>query len=298
MRETRPKILVLGAAGMLGTDLLPVLSSQLEVLSASHRGSAGFAHQADVTDIVSIERLAEKFRPNYIVNLAALTDLEFCEKNPDRAYQVNSIGAGNVAAVASRFDAVCIQISTAGVFSGEKGSYHEYDQPAPVGVYGKSKLFGEQEVRTQCDRHFILRAGWLTGGGKQDKKFIAKLLEQIRAGVREIKVVEDIKGSPTFASDFAEQLCRILKLPLFGTYHVVNSGFASRYEIAQELIEILGVGKNIDLIPVNSAHFVSSHYAPRPKNETLECMRLRAQGAYLMPPWQQSLRRYLRRLDG
>jgi dTDP-4-dehydrorhamnose reductase len=232
-------------------------------------------------------------RPDVVLHLAAATDVDRCEQDPDLAFRVNAIGTQNVALAARDAGAVLVYISTAGVFGGEKPEpYTEFDAPAPANVYGHSKLAGERIVQTLLDRFYIARAGWMVGGGEKDKKFVGKMLELIDDGRTSLRAVDDKHGTPTYAKDLATGLRALLETGHFGLYHLVNGGGScSRFDIAVELCRILGRA-DIEVDPVSSAHFPLP--APRARSEAMVNYKLQLLGLDGQRHWRDALRAYLR----
>ena len=161
----------------------------------------------DVRDMDSYRSDVKSFNPEYLFHLAAYTDLEFCEKNPDETYITNTMAVENAVYIANNLDIPLLYISTAGIFDGGKQSYDDWDIPKPLGHYARAKYFGELFVKEYSKRHFICRAGWMMGGGlKKDKKFINKIYHQIKEGKKVLNVVDDKFGTPTYTHDFAENI--------------------------------------------------------------------------------------------
>jgi dTDP-4-dehydrorhamnose reductase len=185
-----------------------------------------------------------------------------------------------------------VYISTGGVFDGEKAEpYTEFDAPAPRNVYGHAKLAGERLVRQHLRKYFIVRAGWMIGGGPAvDKKFVGKILHLIREGTPELQVVNDKFGSPTFAKDFAASLSKIAATGVYGLYHRVNGGGAvSRYDIALEIVRL--VKAKTKVTPVPSSAFPLP--APRARSEALRNFRLDLMGLNDARPWKEALAEYV-----
>ena len=188
---------------------------------------------ADVRDYHDIRRSIVEFAPHAIVNLSAITDMEECERNPEDAWLTNTLGAENVALVAGEFDVPHIYISTAGIFGGENEFFDDFDTPNPLSVYAKSKYAGEMFVKQHLRKHYVVRAGWMMGGGpRKDKKFVNKIYKQLLQGKRELSVVDDKLGTPTYTVDFANGLLTMLKSDLYGVYNQVCPGSCSRYDVA------------------------------------------------------------------
>lgn len=276
-------ILATGAKGMLGGYLGSAYGDD-EILVTD-------AAELDVRDRSQVERAVERYRPTHVFHFAAETDVDLCEKEPDHAYRTNVIGTLNVALTCQRFDVTMIYISTVGVFGGidKAEAYTEFDEPSPVSVYGKTKLEGEHVVRDLLRRYFVVRAGWMMGGGPgKDHKFVAKLAELIRTR-GEVSAVDDKFGSPTYAKQFVANLRLLVESNYYGLYHCVNGGMCSRYEMAVEIGRILG--RPTRIVPVNSAHFPLP--APRPRSEAARNYKLDLLGLNKMTDWRGALRDYL-----
>ena len=287
------KALVTGADGMLGTALCPALyRNGYKVLATDINILNTHIDFLDVRDCKSLKTYAANNKPDIIFHLAAETDVDKCEIEIDHAYTVNTNGTKNVALVCQEKDIPMVYISTCGVFNGKKSEpYSECDEPDPISVYSKSKLDGEKAVQGMLSEYFIFRAGWMMGGGKKDKKFIAKIVELVKT--KDIlTVVDDKRGSPTFTKDFSECIIKIVKLNKYGLYHVTNQGSATRYDIACKIVEHLGK-KNVMVKPVSSASFPLP--APRPDSEAVDNYKLKLLGIE-MRPWEKALKEYLKEL--
>jgi len=248
----------------------------------------------DVIDFQGISEMASKFKPDLIINLAALTDLEHCEKNPEITWKTNALGAENMALISKRLDATHIYISTAGIFDGKQEYYNDFDQPNPISIYAKSKYYGELIIEKMLDNYFIFRAGWMMGGGyEKDKKFINKIFKQIVNGSKELFVVEDKLGTPTYTVNFAEAMFEIVQTELFGLYNMVCEGSCSRYDVAVEFIRLLGLEEEIKIKIVDSSHFKDEYFAPRPNSEKLLNLKLSARGINYMNDWKICLEDYV-----
>jgi dTDP-4-dehydrorhamnose reductase len=280
------KVTVLGAGGMLGSDLVPVWRDRSEISSHDHG-------QCDVSDRDRVTRVLEEDDPDVVLMLAAATDVDRCQIDPDYAFGTNAVGTEIVAQACSRIGASIVYISSIAVFSGDKGSpYNEYDIPSPCNTYGMSKLHGEKAVRTFCPKHWIVRTGWLFGGGEKDMKFVARILRKISLN-HEIRVVRDCVGSPTFTGDLARGLLDLVSEFQYGTYHLVNGGIpTSRYELAIETMKIAGYSEDL-IIPCLSSDFDLP--APRPRMEAASSLKLGGSESGLkLPHWRDSLSDYVR----
>src|SRR5690606_12483547 len=160
-----------------------------------------------------LAQVIDDLRPDLILHLAAETDLEFCETHPDIAEATNAVATRGVAELAERSGATLVYISTAGVFDGGKqDAYTEHDPANPIMVYGQTKYDGEEHVRAVCGRAYVVRAGWMVGGGRaNDHKFVSKILMQLADGKQTIHAVDDKWGTPTYTHDFAMNLFALLE---------------------------------------------------------------------------------------
>jgi dTDP-4-dehydrorhamnose reductase len=185
-----------------------------------------------------------------------------------------------------------VYVSTAGVFDGMKiGAYTEFDAPNPVNVYGRSKLEGEKIVKDLLSKFFIVRAAWMIGGGPgKDRKFVAKIMQQIDAGAKKLKAVNDKTGSLTYAPDFCRCLAALVKTKYYGLYHMANKGACTRYDVARHVLDYLG-RKDIALDAVTSDAFVLP--APRARSEFLRNYMLELRGMDSMRAWREALNDYL-----
>ncbi|MFC1804602.1 dTDP-4-dehydrorhamnose reductase [Candidatus Omnitrophota bacterium] len=287
------RALITGAGGMLGNALVPLLSENgYEVFPTDIVILDPQTKYLDVRDPEAVKACVEKAGPKIIFHLAAETNVDKCETEVEHAYATNAQATKNIALICRERNITMVYISTCGVFDGRKATpYNEADTPNPISVYTKTKFEGEKIVKELLKEYFILRAGWMMGGGKNDKKFVAKIVEL--AKTREsLKVVDDKKGCPTFTKDFSEGLIKVIKKGDYGLYHVTNEGAATRYDIACKIIEYLG-RKDVTVKPVSSAEFPLP--APRPDSEAVDCNKL-ARLNIRMRPWQDALRDYLKEL--
>jgi dTDP-4-dehydrorhamnose reductase len=275
------RILVTGASGALGSYVPDVFGDEELTLTGRQ--------ELDVRDAAAVAAAVRETRPDVILHLAAATDVDACEQRPGDAFAVNASGTQNVARAAGEAGALVVYTSTAAVFDGAKPEpYVEADEPSPANVYGESKLAGERSVRA-LERHYVVRAGWLVGGGARDRKFVGKIVELILGGERRLRAVDDKIGSPTYAPDLLHGVRRLLETGAYGVYHMVNPEPASRYEIARAIAELLGA--DVEIEPVSSDVFPLP--APRGRSEAMRNERLEQLGLDLMPPWRERLAHYL-----
>ncbi len=281
--------LVTGACGTLGQDVCRILAELGHPVMALGRVDL------DVRDHGQVMAAVERLRPARVIHLAALTDVDGCERNPAAAHATNTLGTRHVALACQKYNVELIYVSTLAVFNGQKlEAYLETDTPDPGNTYGRSKCEAEQLIRRLVARHYIARAGWMFGGGPQDKKFVSKILAQAREGA-ELRAVDDKFGSPTYTVDFARGLERLSQTGQYGTYHLVNAGQpASRYEVARQVIRATRL-EHCQVVPVGSDAFPLA--APRPRMEAGRNDVLESRGCHWMRPWQAALEEYVHTLS-
>ena len=191
-------------------------------------------------------------------------------------------------------DIPLLYISTAGIFDGSKESFDDWDLPSPMCHYARSKYAGELYVEKNSSRHLICRAGWMMGGGpNKDKKFVSKIMKQIKEGKKELHVVDDKLGTPTYTHDFARNVKKLLEQELWGLYNMVCDGMTGRYDVAKELIKVLNLENEVTLKPVNSDFWKKEYFAPRPSSERLITFKLNARGVNEMRDWKVCLQEYI-----
>jgi len=274
------RVLIVGGQGMLGRELCELFGADHEVLGI---GMPEF----DMTKPGACEKLVREFRPALVMNSAALTAVDYCESNEAEAFSVNAEGAANLAAAAAGVQAPFVHYSTDYVFDGNKtGPYIEDDATSPLSAYGRSKLDGEVRVRQRAAEHLILRTAWLFGVAGNN--FIRTIFNAGRAG-RDLRVVDDQRGSPTNARDLAAHTRLLIESGCRGTFHLTNSGSCTWYELACRVVEWAGLG--VEVTPVTSAEFPRP--APRPRNSVMENRRLREAGLPPMRHWQEAAREFV-----
>ncbi|MCB9447422.1 MAG: NAD(P)-dependent oxidoreductase [Flavobacteriales bacterium] len=287
------KVYIAGCGGMLGQAVYKQFSAHANVKATDIDLNESWLEKADVRSYTEIRDSILSFQPDLIINLAALTDLEFCELNQENAWLTNALGAENCALVAREMNVPHVYISTAGIFDGQQEYYNDFDTPNPLGIYAKSKYYGERFVEKTLSRYYIFRAGWMMGGGeKKDKKFIYKIFKQLKAGQKELFVVEDKLGTPTYTKSFANGIFEIVQTGQYGLYNQVCNGDCSRYDVALEFVKLLGLENDITVTKVSSDHFKEDYFAPRPASEKLINMKLNARNLNFMPSWQEALAEY------
>jgi dTDP-4-dehydrorhamnose reductase len=274
------KVLIIGSEGMLGHDLVDILSAENEISTTT-------IDTLDITDINKTIETVKSFNPDVVVHAAAFTDVDGSETNEDLAYKVNVIGTRNVAVACNEVDAALVYICTDYVFDGTKGTpYQEYDQTNPLGVYGKTKYLGEVYIRDILNKFYIVRTSWLYGF--HGPNFITTMLK-LAGKMDSISVVADQIGSPTYTVDLATSIAELVKKPAYGIYHITNSDHCSWYEYAQEIFEIAGI--DIEVNPVSTEEFGSP--APRPKYSVLENYNWKMEGFSKIRSYKDALREYM-----
>jgi len=280
-------MLVTGAGGMVGSYVTDVFNEYELVLT----DVVDRFVRLDIRDPTAVKTTFEHSKPDIVLHLAAATDVDRCEQKPDWAYHTNTIGTQNVALACQACNVPLVYISTAGVFWGDKSEpYIEFDVPRPANVYGHSKLAGEQIVSSLLQHYYIVRAGWMIGGGERDKKFVGKIARLITEGRNPLHVVHDKLGSPTYGKDLLRGIQRLIETGYYGLYHMVNKGFCSRYDVALAVRDALK-RSDISIVPVSSAHFPLP--APRARSEAMRNLKLELLGLDLMRPWEDALREYI-----
>jgi dTDP-4-dehydrorhamnose reductase len=286
------KIFIAGANGMLGTTLQNITNTEDFLLT--DKDIEGNVKYCDIRDLKHTSEVISESQPDIILNFAALVDLEYCEKEKDDCYLTNTIAAIHLFNLAKDRNIPYVFISTAGIFGNDKEFYTEEDQPYPLSAYGKSKYYTEELLKNQgYEKYWIFRAGWMMGGGPtKDKKFVNKIMKQINSGAKELFVVDDKLGVPTYTKDFANSILRHIgeELP-YGLYNMVSQGEASRYETAVAINEYLNLG--ITVTKVDSDYYKEEYFAPRPYSEKLINKELTDLGRNYMRNWKVCLEDYL-----
>ena len=282
------KVAIIGANGQLGSDLVEIFEG--EAIPLTRR-------DLDVTDPESVKILNE-LKPEVVINTAAYVRVDDAEVEVENAFQVNAIGALNIAKACNEINAVNVYISTDYVFDGAKGEpYEEDDVPNPINVYGLSKYAGAILTRNYSEKYYVIRVASLYGkAGARGKggNFVDSMIQRAKNG-EEIKVVDDMFMSSTYTKDVSRMLKMFLDLdlaikPAFGVYHIANEGYCNWYDFTKEIFNILGWDAKIQITPIKSSEL--KRLARRPvfsalKNKKLDDLGLR------MRNWKEALREYL-----
>jgi dTDP-4-dehydrorhamnose reductase len=290
----KKKIYIAGCGGMLGEAFYRVFKDDFEIKCTDKDVNESWLSLLDFRDFEAYKKDVYAFKPDYIFHLGAYTDLEFCEQHVEDTYNTNTISVENAVYIANSLNIPILYISTAGIFDGKKDSYDDWDTPNPLGHYARSKFMGERYVIENTDRHIICRAGWMMGGGPgKDKKFIGKLIKQLVSGKRELFIVNDKDGTPTFTMDFASNVKLLFEKQYWGLYNLVCRGQTNRMEVAAELVNILGLRDKVKLTEVTSEYFKETYFAQRPPCERLVNKKLDLRGINVMREWPLALANYI-----
>jgi len=290
----RKKIYIAGCGGMLGDAFYQVFGDQYELKCTDKDVNEDWLSFLDFRDANAYRADVLEFRPDYLFHIGAHTSLEYCEENYDDAYLTNTIAVETAVHLANELGIPLLYISTAGIFDGAQETYDDWDQPNPLGHYARSKYMGEKFVAQSCRQHLVCRAGWMMGGGpRKDKKFIQKLMKQLKDGSTELFVVDDKLGTPTYTLDFARNVELLLRKGYWGIYNLICDGVTSRLEVANYLVAVLGLEDRVKVTPVGSEHFAKEYFAARPASERLLPVKLNLRVLYIMRDWRTSLDEYL-----
>ncbi|CAI6087579.1 dTDP-4-dehydrorhamnose reductase [Cohnella sp. JJ-181] len=285
MPEQKPTILVTGANGQLGMEVVRIEDEDLIIVGLDR-------HQLDVTNLAMARKVLEAYRPTAIIHAGAYTAVDKAEFEPDEAYKVNALGTRNLAIAAREASAKLCYVSTDYVFDGTGNRpYNEYDNTNPQSVYGKSKRAGEILLQSLCDKWFIVRTSWVYG--KHGNNFVKTMLKLAHER-KELSVVHDQVGSPTCTRDLGHFLISLVKTEAYGIYHASNAGTCSWYEFAKAIFE--ESGKQIELTPCTTDEFPRP--APRPLYSVMDHSAIRQNGFKEFPPWRESLQTFLKELQG
>jgi dTDP-4-dehydrorhamnose reductase len=277
-------LLVIGANGMLGRDLMGILSSSLpndDILGWD-------IEEIDIQEEEDTVFKIEKLRPDIVINVAAYTNVDGCESNQEKAFAINAEGARHVAIAAFKCRAKVVYLSTDYVFDGNKREpYLEMDSPRPLNVYGLSKLKGEQYVQESSKDPLIIRTQWLYG--KYGKNFVTSILRQAsEKGV--LSIVNDQIGSPTYTVDLAKAIVVLIQYDARGIFHVANDDLCTWYTFGQAILKISGMDE-VKVIPISSKELGLP--AIRPSYSVLNCQKLKKETGLTLRPWSEALKDYL-----
>lgn len=288
------KIYIAGCGGMLGEAFFEQFKTEYELKCTDIDVNESWLSYLDFRDFKAYEKDVTEFNPDYLFHLGAYTNLEFCENNIEDTYITNTLSVENAVYISNKLKIPLLYISTAGIFDGKKEYYDDWDIPNPLGHYARSKYAGERFVLENANHYLICRAGWMMGSGpRKDKKFVQKIMKQLKNGQRKLFIVNDKDGTPTYTHDFAKNVKLLLQKEYWGLYNMVCGGQTSRLEVAQEMINILGLEKKVQIHPVSSDYFKKEYFADRPLCERLINRKLNSRNVNIMRDWRVALREYL-----
>ena len=283
------KVLITGANGQLGSELRRDLASgrtelgEIPTALKSAQVVGVDVAELDITDGPAVQQYLQNNPVDVIINCAAMTNVDGCEKELEVAFKVNALGARNLAIAAEAIGAKLIHVSTDYVFAGDGFSpYIEWDLVNPKSIYGKSKALGEQYVQTFCSRYFIVRTAWLYG--YEGNNFVKTIMRVARKN-GSIKVVDDQLGNPTNAVDLAHHLLKLAATEQYGIYHCTGTGICSWYDFASKIVELAGIDCQVN------ACTTEEYGSPtrRPAYSALDNMALRCTVGDEMRPWEEAL---------
>lgn len=274
------KIWICGAGGRVGRQITKLLEHQPVELLLTDIDSVDITVSGDVMEYAGMNR------PHYIVNCAGLTEPIQCEKDKEKAFQVNALGARNLSVAARMGKARLVQFSTDDVFDGGGTEpYTEFDIPNPQTIYGKSKLAGENFVREFCSRHIVIRSSWIFGDGSP---YLETILSMAAEG-RTIAAAKDQFAAPTGAEELAKIALDLMYHAEDGLYHVTGQGSCSRYEFADMAVQLSGFDARVMAVEAGE----DTLSAMRPSYGVLDNMMLRISGMALLPDWRSMLEAYM-----
>lgn len=277
------RVLIAGAHGLVGSALVThcKLTGDEVLLYPRQR--------LDIVDGDQVMKTLTGAQPDVVINCAAWTDVDGCESDAERAFQVNALGPENLARACREINASFVTISTDYVFDGAKeGFYTQLDEPNPLSVYGVSKLEGEQRARNANPQTIIARTGFVFGDG--GRNFLSTVVARARRG-EALQAIFDARGTPTFARDLAARLRDLAVRGTADLFHVVNSGPGASYEgFVRRALKIAGL-EPTEVTPVTVESL--KRPAPRPANSCLRCLASESLGLAPMPDWEDALRRFV-----
>lgn len=274
------KIIILGGKGQLGKEFENFLKDKAEIYSFSHL-------ELDVLNQELLIKKIQEIKPEVVINCSAYTKVDKAEEEKEECIKVNAIGAKNVSYASYKVGAKVIYFSTDYIFDGEKESpYTELDSPNPISTYGRSKLLGEIYTSKHNPNYLILRISWLYG--INGRNFIKTIIKKAKEE-KELKIVSDQKGSPTYTLDVVKQTWELIKKDKVGIYHSADQGETSWYEFAKKIIEKLKI--NVKISPIKTGEYPA--LAKRPKYSVLDNHFLKLEGINIMRDWETALNEFL-----
>jgi dTDP-4-dehydrorhamnose reductase len=274
------KVLIVGAHGMLGSDLLQSLRDTQQVMGTD-------IEDFDITDQKETLKALSKIGPQWVVNVAAYTQVDRCEEEVELAFKVNADGVKNLAMACKEIQAKLFHVSTDYIFDGKKQKpYMEEDTPLPISVYGQSKLQGESYLRDFLEDFIIVRSGGLYG--KRGTNFVNTIIKMAKEK-KKLKVVNDQWVVPTYTVDLSRAIGALMEVSPKGVFHVVNSGFCTWYQFACKILELIGSTSKV--IPISSDQLNSP--AKRPGFSVLNCKKFTEVTGVELRSWEEALTEYI-----
>ena len=283
------RVLVIGARGMLGRDLLEAFRSSRETDPSKGFETVGWdLEEIDIREEEGTLSKIGNLRPDVVIHLAAYTDVDGCEKNRVEAFRVNAEGTKHVAMGAKACGAKVVYLSTDYIFDGmKKEPYLETDPPHPLNVYGQTKLKGEEHVQKWSDDHLIVRTQWLYG--RYGKNFIASVLRQA-SEKGALTIVDDQTGSPTCTVDLSKAIVTLLRHGSRGIFHVANQGACTWFQLGQAVVGLARI-EGVSVTPISSE--VLGRPAARPSYSVLDTQKIKQETGMRLRHWSEALRDYL-----
>lgn len=271
------QVWIAGANGRVGRELVKLLNpTDYDILETD-------INEVDITNSKDVNIYVDIRRPDVIINCAGLTDVNYCEENPEEAFKVNAIGAKNLAIAATRINAKLIQLSTDDVFDGKNNKpYREYDKVNPETKYGKSKLLGEEYIKHFSNTYFILRSSWLYGGNN----YIENIISEAKTNGKVFVPINQV-GSPTSSKELAEFILLLIDSYDYGIYHASSIGECSRGEFAREILKLKKIKAEVEEVDNLEG------FEKRPNYSALDNFILKISDIYEFPTWQKALSDYI-----
>ncbi|MCE5315354.1 MAG: dTDP-4-dehydrorhamnose reductase [Armatimonadota bacterium] len=279
------RVLVTGACGMLGSLVCDGLGKEHHVIPTDVLSGC---EMLDISDTNAVFDVLNRIRPDMVIHCAAMTDVDGCEREPDKAFKINAVGTWNLACACASIDCAMAYVCTDYVFDGESGvPYTEFDQTNPISAYGASKLAGEMAVREICPKHYVVRTSWVFA--PHGKNFPLSILRAAQTN-KQLKIVADQVGCPTYAKDLASFLIGLVGSPLYGVYHYTNAGSCSWYEFAKEILSKAGM-TDVEVVPIKTEDWPTP--TRRPKYSVLRHYRMELLGRDSARPWQDAVAEFV-----
>jgi dTDP-4-dehydrorhamnose reductase len=271
------KVYITGADGNVGSHLLR------EMAARGHEAAGTDINDLDITNFVAVTSRIAAVQPDLVIHCAAMTNVDRCAEQPAEALRINALGTQNVAVACQQQGSALCYLSTNEVFDGERGTpYMEYDAPCPINPYGYSKWVGEQVVRELMPRHYVIRTSWLFA--HTGRNFLQTILNKALAG-QPLSVVTNEIANPTYVVDLVPALAQLIETGRYGTYHLVNEGYASRYHFARRILDSYGLA-DYPITPIVAAQY------PRPSRPPVYSALdnfIAAQMGIKLRPWQEAV---------